>query len=398
MNKIKIIKKTKNNKTRNNKTRNNKTRNNKTRKYRNIKKGGLIIQGDPKNVFKKFIIFSNFNLLSDSSFFGIILEAKITDEKYSNYFNYSYNNYGTKIHSILIKLVVLKKNENNEFWKCQERNKKKDYISNFKKEALIQNKIFIDTSKYLEPICPAIVHYDILGKNSSLDFLNIINKNKNTNTNLKNILNDMTKLYNSNSDDYLGLIAMEIADGYEPLHKYKYNDNFELYKSMAKLQLFKMFKCSYFHNDFHLGNILFNPSYQGMYNNIPGKALIIDFGFSAGITNEIAKSLIDNDQIQETFNYIYTKLSRPDLYKFNNSRNYSWIYEEDVENNNNYMNELLTKEEEIIDIKNKNPHQLNFYLNNLKNSSYIFENINPKDSEIVQPNNDKYFFPINNFF
>jgi hypothetical protein len=394
-----IMNKIKNQKSKNNKTRNNKTRNNKTRKYRdikkktnNFKKGGFIINGDPKDVFERFIKFSNFKLLSSTSLFGIILQANISNEDYSNYFGYSYNNFGTKIHSILIKLVALKdKNQTDEieYWECPGTEvKEKDYIGNFKKEAKIQDYIFKKTLDYLEPICPAIVHYDILNKGSSLEFLNKIKKS-NSDNNLKIILNAMLAQISNDSIKYLGLIAMEIADGYKPLIHYKDYPNFELYKLMAKLQLFKMFKTGFFHNDFHLGNILFNHSYQGMYNNTPGKALIIDFGFSEAIRNEIAIELIDNNKIQETFNYIYTKLSRPDLYKFTESPNYSWIYDQNVDDSD--IINLLKKEEEIIVSKQQDPYKLNMYWNILNQSSYNFKNIIiPKDSKIVQPNNYNY--------
>lgn len=75
---------------------------------------------------------------------------------------------------------------------------------------------------------------------------------------------------------------MEIADDYKPFADFLiYRYNYVKFENMAKLQILNMaLNTGYYQNDLHLNNILVNPKYTGMYQDIPGKVIIIDFGLA----------------------------------------------------------------------------------------------------------------------
>jgi len=360
-----------------------KTRKQKTRKQDVIKnkqkktqKGGLFIKGDPKQAFNFFIDNSEIELLNVGGRFSIILKANFKNNlSDSPYKKYNYSNYGENVNCLLIKIVALidypdnyiKKNDYIQ-WYNTDIEKSIDDKKNFLNEVKIQNDIFLKTVNFLEPICPGIVYHEIFDINDDWTIIRKIKEKmniQNTNSLLDIIINIFQR-----GQKYLrkhiklGIIVMELGENFKPLYLFKSNNNFENYKNMAKLQLYKMIKMTgYYHNDFHIGNILIDSEYEGIYD-IKGKVLIIDFGFShKGIYLPKSKSnlmddfenqindLIKNNNIQKLFNFIYNELYRPDNYKFDLEKEtspYKWITETDE----NKIKKLYDEEIEI----NKKKH------------------------------------------
>jgi hypothetical protein len=413
MNKIK--------KSKNNKTRNNKTRNNKTRKYRDIKKktriqtgsGVIIINGEPENAFNEFIEESNVKLLTDQSSFGVIFEAKLNYEfKDKDDFIYKDSTSFKEdkiINKILIKIVALRRDTNNiNYWEYGFNNQKYKFsntISEFINEVQIQQDVYIKTLRYLEPICPAIIHIDIPIKRNLIRTL--IKKTDDEQT--KNILK---KIEESVNIDFIGLIVMEIADGYKPLYDFIYNNNYnfdikENYKCMAKLQLFKMAKyAGYLHNDFHADNILLNRNYEGIYDGIKGKVLLIDFGFSTSIYNNdkinYLNNYLSNNNYQEFFDYVYYNLKRPDGTKFTDRKDlYQWIIKpyNETKNNTEYIKFFQEKEIKINKIKQQqnnkyyplDDNELQKYKYNLKIPDILNKINNVIDIQYKQEKDKKNF-------
>jgi hypothetical protein len=140
--------------------------------------------------------------------------------------------------------------------------------------------------------------------------------------------------------EWIGVLGMEIATGYIPLYEL-YNlvktdtelSYYEWTEQMAKLQILDLaLKTGYSQNDFHRGNLLINPNYEGFYKGLTGKILIIDFGFALKLKPDILSELKDNyknGEYQQALN-IFKSLERSDGLKISNyPAYYGWLYGED---------------------------------------------------------------------
>jgi len=87
-------------------------------------------------------------------------------------------------------------------------------------------------------------------------------------------------------------------------------------------------KTGYSQGDFHAGNMLVNPSVSGYYAEIPGNALIIDFGYANKIPAEKLqeiKQLVSENKFAEALK-IFNTLVRSDNLSLSEYPNfYGWL-------------------------------------------------------------------------
>ena len=194
--------------------------------------------------------------------------------------------------------------------------------------------------EYLEPLCPAPVFSYIFKDDLGMSkFLNIL-LNRTTDQITKNSLLKIKQ----NIDDFripsLGILAMEMAEGFQTMKDFyqvcskKNNLDFINYyewtEQMAKLQILNLaIKTGYSQNDFHLHNFLVNPTYNGMYKDLDGKVIIIDFGFASKLSNEnlkLIKHYYNNNEYQNALQ-VFETLERTDGLKISEyPLYYGWLY------------------------------------------------------------------------
>jgi hypothetical protein len=326
-------------------------------------KGGLLIKPNytEETAFKYFISNSKISVFNSGSS-GIILKCVINNEQKSPYQMIRTGVNGKNVNTILIKLCIIKGINNNNYnfvfdLKDEHRNivdtniKNISYEIDFTEEVRIQKEIFEKTKKYNNPICPSIIyskHLKTKDKND-IDILNsIINKLNEYNKMIihKNVLD----LYLTDNNITIGLIGMEIAEGYKPLCividelkykkqnaknkelKDKLNNAKEIYECMAKLKFIEMaVKTGYSHNDFHDCNFLIN-THDIVSFKIPGNIMIIDFGDSRKINNNILEkidSLYLNNHFTEVLNEMYNIDDVRDFLKID-LQQYKWLITKNI--------------------------------------------------------------------
>lgn len=364
-----------------------KTKTNRSRRARTIRKnkkqkGGILLKMPAKEAFYQFINNSQVELLTDQSSFGIILKLTLNQGVDSPYEMFSASRYREPVTCLLVKLVALgppplKHNEDEEqpewFYK-NGKTKRIDLEETFQKEVNIQTDIFFKTMKYLEPLCPAPVFSNILkNKNEAINFLRMLETKTSQDYPITiQILQILQKRITSEDIPWLGILGMEIAQGYMTLFdnysKCKTNEDiyfYEWYEQMGKLQILNLaLKTGYSQNDFHRSNLLVNPNYKGLYKGFDGKVIIIDFGFAAKIDpnslREI-KDLYNQKKFQEALN-VFKSFNRSDGLSISEYPDYyGWIYNEDEsaytsklpkrknEYYNAILNKLILKEDAAID-------------------------------------------------
>jgi hypothetical protein len=135
--------------------------------------------------------------------------------------------------------------------------------------------------------------------------------------------------------DYLGVIAMEIADGYSTLRSFIDNPiNYRKYQNLARYEIISMaLEQRILHGDFHNENILINPKYEGYFNGRTGKAMLIDFGIVNYLSEQeydVLKNLIAQNNYIEVINKIYQLSIAQPLWDY---QGYAWfknVRQEDI--------------------------------------------------------------------
>jgi hypothetical protein len=110
---------------------------------------------------------------------------------------------------------------------------------------------------------------------------------------LQNVID--TLIYIETKVDF-GIIAMEYANNTKILYdlspNVRPNSNYELYVNMSLYLLLELaLKTGYSHADFHMSNIMINRSAVDYFDGIPGKPIIIDFGFSVKIPDPVLEEM-----------------------------------------------------------------------------------------------------------
>ena len=189
-----------------------------------------------------------------------------------------------KIRKLVVKVAVVNDDANEEdmTWGGQHVYMTAD---EFKLEIDNQTDIFNATLHELEPCCPSIVFADIF----TMDIIE---------SKFKGMRH--TKIA---EDSKVGIIAMELADGYEDLHNVRDNADYE---KLAIYELCRFASYGFLHCDPHAGNILINETYEYV-SDLRGRALLIDFGDIKRITpipitgnaERVVTMLLDDDTWDE---------------------------------------------------------------------------------------------------
>ena len=336
------------------------------------KMNGGVLQdpNDPRNNFFNFLKNSSISLLSNSSNYGTILKVQINNPSYeSPYSMFRSKHFGEKVKTLVVKICPLVKQykKNQSLLLIGGKEKKTTIMDDFLKEYYTQIFIAIDTCKYLESVCPFPVYIDFFKKSYSYnddmfkDIPTIPDTNLNEYGSPTDYMfndNECLDLFKSKFDDveinnqddeedfgnisenddffgggpnnifqqlinnldvkydYLGIIAMEIAEGYSTLRTFRTNPaNYKLYQNFARYEIITLaLEQRLLHCDFHDENILINPDYEGYFNGQLGKSFLIDFGLMKYIPdnkyNEI-RNLIAQTNYDLAIHKIY-ELSIPE--------------------------------------------------------------------------------------
>jgi len=315
-------------------------------------KGGVLIKTNPEAAINFFIEnCSQIEWLraTETSASGVILTCTLNDGIESPYEMIRSTDFKSPVKKILIKIVGIDSEVHDETDDDYESerwsipafpsllSKKLEQEETFKKEINIQTDIFLKTISYLNPLCPAPIYASI--KKDKTDARQFISKLKIPDKYglFSNATNRLITGIISNIDDgsipYLGILGMEIADGYGTFYDFYsmhlHRPRIRIYENMIRLKNLELaLKTGYSQGDFHAGNMLVNPSVSGYYAEIPGNALIIDFGYANKIPAEKLqeiKQLVSENKFAEALK-IFNTLVRSDNLSLSEYPNfYGWL-------------------------------------------------------------------------
>jgi hypothetical protein len=84
--------------------------------------------------------------------------------------------------------------------------------------------------------------------------------------------------------DKIGIIAMELASGFQTLKSLEATPEYGLYKNYARYELMVLaIEQQIVHCDFHTENLMINSTYERYFDGYLGKCLLIDFGLTTKI-------------------------------------------------------------------------------------------------------------------
>jgi hypothetical protein len=340
------------------------------------------------NYFDNFIKNSRLKVLSDSSLYSIIFTSDFltnTRNIEPPYYSLRSQTFGQPINKIIVKLCAInlgKKERLNFEYKLQKYSEDEDEdddifvtnpgkesdqtldiglitkqmtsVTSFQTEVSAQIKTSLLTCNYLESLCPFPIYSKINNKYDSLQFLNLLSKaNPNNRLDVKIIIDSFKSIISEGIIDGIGVIAMEIADGFMDLSQYYSDPNFELYKNMARYQLLQLaIDTGYTTGDYHMNNIMLNPNYSKLDIEIPSYfkdqtafAMLIDFGWSTPINNEKLTLIKQQFASKDFKSALTTLLSVPrfDGLILRNNEDYLWIAQEETNGSINAALSILNE-------------------------------------------------------
>lgn len=275
-----------------------------------IQKGGLF-KGDNKNAekyFKDFISNSTFQFLSRGTF-GLTFIATLKPGVESPYLHMDINNFNEPVNKILLKIAFIHKDDSRRYdnielgFAINGSECISTHQDNFAKEVNIQTEIYFKTYRYLQAICPAVLFSSIesiQGDNimeimeeidgqqieTKLSCNNLISLMIN-NAMDDNVIEYLLEIYKHFKDGFIGIIAMEYADGYEPLSRMRLvPGGYERSLIIKYMLITLLLETGYIHSDFNMNNILVNAKDQTFINDFPYRMLLIDFGFVIKINSK----------------------------------------------------------------------------------------------------------------
>lgn len=403
-------------------------------------KGGIILKKPSEEAINDFITNSDFIRLLGSGSSGIIFEANLTPGTESPYEIFRSTNYKSPVTTIIIKLVAIdvppnaaavdaaaaaataadeayeadptdanhdaassaaehaeitarRADESNldseVIWHFLKNNiKNVERRAAFLNEINIQTDIFLKTISYLEPICPAPIYGNIKLPVDAKAFLDKLIVKTRVGGTTRQVLEHIKLRINDTQIPSLGIVCMEIAEGYDTLNNCYVdgtsNNDIRKFECMARLEYIRLaLQTGYSQNDWHPGNVLVNKTVNNFYKYIPGRVLLIDFGYASKIPldklnnmRELVRAGNYSDALQ-----IFNTLSRSDGLIMNTYPSYyGWI-------TNKYDN--VTKTETQPDTDEK----LNSWMTTLKDARQ--EAINARIAEYNSPahNGDREQWP-----
>jgi hypothetical protein len=290
-------------------------------------RGGLIIKRrkPAKQAFDEFLSNSVISVLTNTvtSGSGVIYKCQLNSHIESPYLTLRRPH--KSVNQIIVKLVFVGPEKSSWNGKSFLNAKEIEPIANFQEEIDIQKEIFSKTKGNFDPICPGLVHHDVI--QHPLEAVRFLEEIKARSSSDEMTLSTLDDFISNIGENWLGIIGMEMAEGYVPLDKLYSDPRYRVYENMARLRILELaIKTDYSENDFNVGNILVNPSLTGYYKDIPGHVLIIDYGWASKITNANGEL----DQIKQLFHegkYVEAIRVFKTLRKRNGSiLDYSFIY------------------------------------------------------------------------
>ena len=308
---------------------------NKMDKTKIVKKGGVFINTtNYKEAFEDFLENSKIKYLSRGRS-GITFMATLNEgvEIDNNYIYSSSIKYGEKIKYLIIKIGFsgglkmdpeyidtklydkyeqLNENKNpteeeqNEKYNIEERllsglffihdESEVMYTSEteFINEVNSQCRFYLQSMKYLQPVCPGIVFSNIYNDDEANEILTTLYKNGDnfyTNWLLSAIINKHeNRVYTDLT--VIGMEYVETSEKAETLRKYlleydksvktnELKEQYELYVNMGRfIVLYLTLITGYTHGDFHSANIMINKHDTTYFKGYNGSPVIIDFGYT----------------------------------------------------------------------------------------------------------------------
>jgi len=286
--------------------------------HKTLKSGGIKLRNryltqnsDLDEIHKQAITFfiqnSTIQLLTDHSTYGIIYTLHFQKQPHESPFvRITNDSHHTDVLVIIAKICLID-DDTNKTW--YDNKKSSTSFDSFVHEITTQQHIFLHTISQYDPICPAIINFDI----SSLPslFLQIYQKSDSI------TFNSLHKI--DVQDNTYGIIYMEFADNFKPLEFFPDND---YYNNLARYQIIQLAKLGFNHLDFHKGNIMIDPNYHGFLDELSGKAILIDFGLTLKIEplhvhhNNYCHIL--NTLFQQTMSFISDKDNFVNIYDWIN--------------------------------------------------------------------------------
>jgi len=239
--------------------------------------------------------------------------------------NESKTAFDAPIDAIVIKLAVLDRYQNKPLFPYQPASdlekaiyKESDTVVDYKKEALVQSKIYQTTANKGEPICPALIDFSQISEKEAIQsFFNIMSDKcydkeaRNIITYLKNIL-----IYSESSeymymdDVELGILSMESALVYRNSREVISDTGFTGEKYTLSLesvltQVLRLYNETHLlHADFHFGNCLMKENEDGSY-----RVYMIDFGRMVDVDN------LTQGHLELAHKYALSKFHRANLFR-----------------------------------------------------------------------------------
>jgi len=314
-------------------------------------KGGVLIKTNPEEAINFFIEnCSKINWLRETanSASGVIFECILKEGVVSPYEMIRSTNFKSPVKKILIKIVGIRSEVRGEYdddvWTVPFKTvspplavKNLEKEETFTKEINVQTDIFLKTISYLNPLCPAPIYASIKkDKANAIEFmskLKIPDEHGLFSNATNRLITVIIEKITDGSIPYLGVLGMEIADGYETFFDFysrgSMRDNIRTYENMIRLKNLELaLKTGYSQGDFHTGNMLVNPSVTGYYSGIPGNALIIDFGYANKIPSEKLqeiKQLVSENKFAEALKIFNTLVRSDNLPLSENPEVYGWL-------------------------------------------------------------------------
>ena len=297
--------------------------------------GGVvpITQMETKTAFNNFIENSDITLLPVKTGSGFIFVSTLKPDVPSLYKNIRKSIFSKKVDKIIIKLVAISPDYegSKKTWTSSIATKDIEKRSGFDNECDIQTEVFEKTKYNSDPICPAIIYSSVVENESdSIDFLEkMVNV---ASIDARDILNEIQENIKNKTIPSLGILAMEMADGYKSLSEMYSKEDSEIIKrmeTMARLRILQMaIYTGYSIHDFNTGNILVNPDITGYYKDIPGHVIIIDFGAAEKLDDDTLSKIRRH---YDSGNYVaaltvFKDLVRKDGAKLNYFEIHGWLY------------------------------------------------------------------------
>jgi hypothetical protein len=316
-----------------------------------MQKGGVLIKTNPEEAINFFIEnCSKINWLRETanSASGVIFECILKERVASPYEMIRSTDFKSPVKKILIKFVGIRPEVRGEYdddvWTVPFKTvspalgiKNLEKEETFTKEINVQTDIFLKTISYLNPLCPAPIYASIKkDKANAIEFMSKL-KIPDEYGLFSNATNRLITVIIEKIKDgvipYLGVLGMEIADGYETFYDFysrgSMRDDIRSYENMIRLKNLELaLKTGYSQGDFHTGNMLVNPSIEGYYAGIPGNALIIDFGYANKIPSEKLqeiKQLVSENKFVEALKIFNTLVRSDNRPLGENPEVYGWL-------------------------------------------------------------------------